>query len=201
MNVMSSTAEAHREVDVVTDALRHDVIVFLPRPVDARRPQHDIVEVVADGVEKLLSHELALAVGGVRPWRVAFFYLLIGLLLHFDRSEDAQTAHVDEAFEWHVELEDRVDKILCALVVDLEEVVSVQTFRHACCMNDIVKVVSAQLFNECVLRGEVEVDEMDTLVLQIAPRTGATHPRPRLKTAPERFFHDKTANKAAGTGY
>lgn len=185
---------------MVTDALRHDIIIFLPRPVDPRGPQHDIVEVVADGVEELLGHELALAISRVRPWRVVFFDLLIRLLLP-DRAEDAQAAHVDEAFERHVELEDSVDKVLCALVVDFEEVVSVQTFGHACCMNDIVKVVSPQRFNECVLRGEVEVDEMDTLVLQIASRAGAAHTRPRLEAAPQRFLYDKTANKTAGTGY
>lgn len=150
MNVMSWRRKPGK-VDVVADAFRHDIIVFLPRTIDSRWAQHDIVEVVADGVEKLLGHELALAVGRVRSRRVALVNLLVRLLL-LDGSEDAQTAHVDEALEWHVELEDSVDKVLRTLIVDLEEVVSVQAFRHACRMDDIVKVVAAQLFDECVFR-------------------------------------------------
>ena len=158
--------ETYRKVDVLFDALGHEVIVFLPWTIHAGGPEHDIVELIAHAVEIFLGHELTASVGRVWVWCVVLGDIVVGLLFP-DGTEDAQTAHIDEASHRHVQFQDGLYQIAGSLVVHAEEVVGMQAFRHAGGMHDIVEIVSSELLHQLVLGVEVQFDEVDTRVLQI----------------------------------
>ena len=191
--------EAHAEVYMLLDALRHEEIVFLTRAVDARGTEHNVVELVADGVEKLLGLELALAVGGVGARRVVLSNLLVGLLFAYG-PEDAQAAQVDEAPHGHLRLQDGVHQVHCALVVHLHEIGSRQALGDARSMHHIVEVVTVERLRQTILRREIKLYEMDARIAQVAPRTRTAHTSPGLEAAAQCLLHYETANESTGTG-
>jgi len=190
---------AHAEIDMPLDAFDHEKVVFLTRSVHAGGPQHDVVEVVADGVEKLLGLEFALAIEGVGARGVGLLDLLIGSLLA-DGTEHAERTEVDEAFQGHAQLEDGMYKIDRSLIVHLEKIVGMDALGHPGSMHDIVEIVAAELLGKPLLGRKIKFDEMDTMVLQILSRTAPAHCCPCFKPLAQCLLHDKTANETAGTG-
>ena len=138
------TLEAHGEVDVLLYALSHEEVVGLARTVHSRRAQNDVGEVVANAVEVLLGVELALAVRRIWARRIVLADVLIGLLLMYS-TEHAERAEEHEALQWHLQLDERIDEVLCALGVHTAEVGFVETLRHAGSVHDVVEFVLTEL--------------------------------------------------------
>ena len=189
--------ESHGEVGVCLDALGHQEIVFFARTIDARRPEHDVGEIVANRVEILLGLQLAFSVGGVGLRNVGLANFLIRLLLA-DRAEDAERTEIDKALQWHLQLQQRVDKVTRAVGVHTEEIFLVQAFRHASSMHHIVELLPLHLLHELLFRREVEFDEVDALVFQKLARTGLANRSPHFHSTLQSFFDDKAANKSTG---
>ena len=82
----------------------------------------------------------------------------------------------------------------CSLRVYTEEVSLVDTFRHTCSMNDIVKGMTAELLLQLLFGVEVEVDEMDAFVLQVTPRTTLAHACPHLHSSGQSQATQQTAD-------
>ena len=138
------TLEAHGEVDVLLYALSHEEVVGLARSVHSRRAQNDVGEVVAYAVEVFLCVELALAVRRIWARRVVLADVLVGLLLMYG-TEHAERAEEHEALQRHLQLDERIDEVLCALGVHTAEVGFVETFRHAGSVHDVVELVLTEL--------------------------------------------------------
>ena len=58
-------------------------------------------------------------------------------------------------------------------------------------MYHIVELVVAELLLQLFFRREVQLDQMDTLVLQEGPRARLADGSPRLETSLECFFYDE----------
>ena len=86
-----------------------------------------------------------------------------------------------------------------ALGVDATEVILVETLRHTGSVNHVVELVAAQLLYQLLPRREVQLNQPDTLVLQILPGTGLANGSPRLKASAKGLLNDKGADKAACT--
>ena len=192
--------ESRSEVDVLLYALSHEEVVLLARSVDAGGAQYDVGEVVADAVEVLLGVELALAVRRVGVRHVVLADVLVGLLLVYG-AEDAERTEEHEALQRHLQLDERIDEVLCALGIHAAEVGLVETFSHASGMNDVVELVLAELCLQLLLRTEVKLNKMYALVLKIFARCGFSHCCPHLHISVEGFLNDKTANEATGSCY
>ena len=157
-------------------------------------------EVVADAVEVLLGVELALAVRRVGARHVVLADVLVGLLLVYG-AEDAERTEEHEALQRHLQLDERIDEVLCALGIHAAEVGLVETFGHAGGMNDVVELVLAELRLQLLLRTEVKLNKMYAFVLKIFARCGFSHCCPHLHISVEGFLNDKTANEATGSCY
>ena len=151
------------------------------------------------GFQPALGLQLTLAVGGVGAGLVGLANLGIRLLFA-DGSHDTERRYVDEAAQRHPESQQGTDQMLRALSVNTVEVALVETLGDAGGMDHVVELVSLELAAQCLLRRQVQLDEMDALVGQELARAAAAHGRPRLEAPAERLFNNEGANKATGPG-
>ena len=66
-------------------------------------------------------------------------------------AEDAERTDEDEPLERHVQLEQRLNEVLCAEGVGAEEVVAVDTLGSASGMHHILKLMATHLLYEPIL--------------------------------------------------
>ena len=116
-------------------------------------------------------------------------------------TKDAERADEYESLNGHLKVNDGIDEVLGALGVHLVEILDMQTLGCTCRMDDVVELVSLQLAHQFRLGGEVEVDEMDALVLQVFLGTGRSYRRPCLHALPQGFLNDETTYETRRTGY
>ena len=183
--------EAHGEVGVLLDTLRHEEVVALARPVHARGPQDDKRQVGAlHRVQEPLGSQLTLSVGGVGFRMVAQADVLVGLFLAHG-SVDAERTQVDKLLDGHLQCQDGPHQVLRPARVHGVEVFLFQTLRHAGGMDHVVERMPLQLLFQLRLARKVQFDEVYPGIRQVLPRTAPSYSGPHLHAASEALLNNE----------
>ena len=178
------------------DALRHHEVVVLTGTIDARGTEDDDGQSALQ--RRLLGLQFAPAIAGVGARLVGLGDGRVGLGL-VDGTKDAEARQEDDALHGHRQRPDGLEEVARAVAVDTEEVGGVLTLRGPSGMDDIVEAMGTELVHEPRGVLEVQREEMDAGVLEVAERTGRAHRGPGLQPTAQGFFDDKGPDEARGS--
>ena len=121
------------------------------------------------------------------------------------RPADAQRTDEDEARAEGAGGDELAGQRKCSLRVDAEKVGRTAAFGGASSVDDVlprpvVLHVGMELLGEFRLVAEVQFDEMDARVGEVAPGARWAHGGPHFKPSLKGLFNEGAADEATGTG-